>query len=138
MTMKRKTPSMILAVIGSLWLAMPAYALLRDGCKEDVKKFCPGMKHGDSSLRACMEKHESQLSAACKKNMADIKMNFKKKYKGFAETREACKQDLTQFCANVKPGEGREFACLRAYDDKISAGCKAKLPKRRVGATTRK
>ncbi len=32
-------------------------------------------------------------------------------------------QDFAKFCSNVKPGEGRKFACLYANDDKISNDC---------------
>jgi len=35
----------------------------------------------------------------------------------------SCQQDLGKFCSNVKPGEGRKFACLYANDDKISNDC---------------
>jgi hypothetical protein len=35
----------------------------------------------------------------------------------------ACKSDLTKFCSSVSPGEGRQFFCLLAHEDKISYAC---------------
>ena len=37
----------------------------------------------------------------------------------------ACKQDVQTFCHDVKPGEGRIAACLKANREKVSGGCKA-------------
>jgi len=41
------------------------------------------------------------------------------------EPAEACKADVEKFCKDVTPGGGRIMACLKAYEDKISEGCKA-------------
>src|SRR6267142_2257097 len=53
----------------------------------------------------------------------------KKMKERMEEIKQACAADLKQFCANVTPGQGRDIACLKSYEDKISAGCKEKLPK---------
>lgn len=36
---------------------------------------------------------------------------------------EACDTDLTEFCDQVNPGEGRLLHCLAAYEDQISSEC---------------
>ena len=40
---------------------------------------------------------------------------------------EGCQQELTTFCKDVTPGEGRVIACLFAYQDKISSRCEYAL-----------
>ena len=36
---------------------------------------------------------------------------------------EGCSSELTQYCAEVTPGEGRLLACLYAHGDKLSGQC---------------
>jgi Cysteine rich repeat len=40
---------------------------------------------------------------------------------------EGCNAELTQYCAEVTPGEGRLLACLYAYEDKLSGQCEHAL-----------
>jgi len=122
--------SVITAVFVLGGLALPARAHEDGACRDDVKKLCGDVKPGDGGIRDCMKAHESELSQGCKDNMAEGKKKFEEKKK---ELEQACQADIKQFCANVTPGQGRELACLKAYDDKISAGCKEKLPKRMMG-----
>lgn len=38
-----------------------------------------------------------------------------------------CQQELTTFCKDVTPGEGRIIACLYAFQDKLSPRCEYAL-----------
>jgi len=38
--------------------------------------------------------------------------------------RDACADDVKQFCANVEPGQGRIVRCIRDNEDKLSQQCK--------------
>jgi hypothetical protein len=40
---------------------------------------------------------------------------------------EGCNSELTQYCAEVTPGEGRLLSCLYAYEDKLSGPCEHAL-----------
>lgn len=40
---------------------------------------------------------------------------------------QGCEKELTTFCKDVTPGEGRILACLYAYQDKISVRCERAL-----------
>lgn len=40
---------------------------------------------------------------------------------------EGCRQELTTFCKDVTPGEGRIIACLFAFQDKLSPRCEYAL-----------
>ena len=37
---------------------------------------------------------------------------------------KGCRSDIDTYCKDVTPGEQRLLACVYAYDDKISDGCK--------------
>jgi len=122
-----KIAAIIAAIFGLASIALPVHAFTEGACKDDAQKLCGDVKPGDGKIKDCMKQHESELSEACKDNIAEGKDKFKEKLE---EAKAACKQDIQQFCANVTPGQGREFACLKSYEDKISTGCKEKLPKR--------
>jgi hypothetical protein len=40
---------------------------------------------------------------------------------------KGCQQELTTFCKDVTPGEGRILACLYAFQDKLSPRCEYAL-----------
>jgi phytoene/squalene synthetase len=43
------------------------------------------------------------------------------------QVKEGCSTELTRYCAEVTPGEGRLLACLYAYSDKLSGQCEYAL-----------
>ena len=40
---------------------------------------------------------------------------------------KGCEKELTSYCSNVTPGEGRVLACLYAHSDKLSGKCEYAL-----------
>jgi len=40
---------------------------------------------------------------------------------------KGCEKELTSFCSQVTPGEGRILACLYAHNDKLSGQCEYAL-----------
>ena len=38
-----------------------------------------------------------------------------------------CEKELTKYCSNVTPGEGRVLACIYAHEDKLSGQCEFAL-----------
>ena len=40
---------------------------------------------------------------------------------------ESCRADLTQYCSQVTPGEGRLLHCVAAHEDKLSGQCQYAL-----------
>ena len=43
-----------------------------EACKADLDKHCKGIQPGGGRLRACLEKHSSELSDACKKSVSAL------------------------------------------------------------------
>ena len=44
-----------------------------------------------------------------------------------AQVLDGCSSELTRYCAEVTPGEGRLLACLYAHGDKLSGQCEFAL-----------
>lgn len=40
---------------------------------------------------------------------------------------KGCEKELTSYCSNVTPGEGRILACMYAHEDKLSGTCEFAL-----------
>lgn len=40
---------------------------------------------------------------------------------------QGCEEELSRFCKEVTPGQGRVLACLYAYEDKLSTRCEHAL-----------
>jgi len=43
------------------------------------------------------------------------------------EVRKGCEKELTSYCSQVTPGEGRQLACIYAYGYKLSSRCEYAL-----------
>ncbi|MFK4769472.1 cysteine rich repeat-containing protein [Rhizobium sp. ZW T2_16] len=46
---------------------------LRDNCKQDIQKLCPGIKPGDGQLMACIQEKKAQLSKECAATLDDLR-----------------------------------------------------------------
>ena len=79
-----------------------------------------GLKPGGGALKDCVKAHFSDLSEDCQ--VAIIRA---------AAVGRACKADVKQFCAEVKPGKGAIADCMNVAD--ISDGCKEALAKAEAG-----
>jgi len=49
------------------------------------------------------------------------------KYPLAESVQKGCEQELTTYCKEVTPGEGRVLACLYAHEDKLSVACEYAL-----------
>jgi len=58
---------------------------------------------------------------------ADEKNPTEKVRKLAAQVQDGCKTELDTYCKNVTQGEGRQLACLYAYNDKLSNRCEYAL-----------
>ena len=58
-------------------LVSPALAWDPGACQADVEKLCKKVKMGEGRIKACLEKHASELSTECKANLFDAAMKKK-------------------------------------------------------------
>ncbi len=94
----------------------------RGKCKEDVKKFCSGVKPGQGRIVTCLKAKESELSESCK-------AHFDQRKEEIDEVKQSCKEDRKNLCRDVKPGEGRIYRCLSSKEAELSEACRSALAK---------
>jgi Cysteine rich repeat len=115
----------VLAGVFCLAIATGASAQEATGpCKADAAKLCNGVQPGGGAILKCLKSHESDLSPACKNNMAKAKAEIK-------EAKEACEGDAKKLCEGIKPGGGRIIQCLKQHESELSPSCKAEMSKSR-------
>lgn len=111
----------VLAGMFCLVLATGASAATRP-CADDAAKLCQGMKPGGGAVARCLREHSSELSPACKSNIAKAK----RKARAF---NKACREDARKFCQDEKRGGGRILKCLAQHQDDLTPACKDKMRK---------
>lgn len=110
----------IISALAAISFGLSATVLAEDTdrpCQADAKKFCADVKPGGGRLMKCLKEHEAELSPACRQKGQKI-------HERMEEMHEACKDDVANFCKDVKPGEGRVAKCLKEHEGALSAGCK--------------
>jgi hypothetical protein len=120
------------AVVGIFCLFMlygnRASAATGDPCAEDIAKFCKDA--GPDGVMACLEKHESELSEACRTHeemMGGKKVEMREEVRRMKIFRELCKEDMAKFCGDVKPEQGGIEKCLRSHEGELSSPCSERL-----------
>ena len=91
-------------------------------CAGDIAKFCAKVPQGGGRIQACLQKHEKQLSPACRARYKHLEQEM-----GGAAA--SCRFDISRFCSDVAPGGGRVAACLQGHADDLSPVCKERLQK---------
>ena len=89
-------------------------------CADDAAKLCKGVQPGQGGMMKCLKEHQSDVSPACKENIAKMKEKIE-------EFKEACKDDAGKLCKDVKPGGGRVLQCLKQHEGELSAACKEEM-----------
>ncbi len=111
----------------SLMFSPHAIAADQNPCANDIAKFCKNIKPGTSAMMDCLEKHESELSDACKDyeaQMGGSRVEMKETVRDEKRFRQTCKDDIAKFCSGVNPGQGGLAGCLNKHVDELSAPCR--------------
>ncbi len=126
--MKRVTLAIMAAglLCAGLIPGTDASAADRNACSADIAKFCQGIKPGALPLMECLEKHENELSSACKEfeaTMGGRGAERGEKTREKINFRQACLSDMNKFCSNANPTQGGMLKCLNDNKKKVSAAC---------------
>jgi len=91
-------------------------------CGDEIEKFCSHVTPGKLSLAVCLNENRESLSKEClaKVDKALVKIE---------EARKTCGADISKFCAEVKPGEGRVLNCLNAKKSELAPDCRTQVEK---------
>ena len=101
---------------------LPSVARAVTPCAPDIEKFCKDVPIGSGRIQKCLEAHEKELSPEC----AAKHGNLEKEMGAMAAT---CRYDISRFCWDVSPGQGRIARCLEAHRSDLSPSCADRLRK---------
>jgi len=97
------------------------------GCDKELKTYCKDVTPGEGRGLACLYAFSDKLSAQCEYALYDAAVQLERAINALAYTVNECRDDLTKFCSNIKPGEGRLLQCIDKNDAKVSGRCKQAL-----------
>ncbi|HTN54363.1 MAG TPA: cysteine rich repeat-containing protein [Anaeromyxobacter sp.] len=86
-------------------------------CTADAWQYCQGVARGQGRVLSCLGARWSDLSTTCR----DAVARASEKLRRF---QTACAGDAAIRCADVAPGGGRVYACLKLQEDALSSACK--------------
>jgi hypothetical protein len=89
-------------------------------CFQERQTICKDVKPGAGKMEECLNNNMDKLSPACREHVQKMTVLWQ-------SFNDACKDDLKQFCPQVKPGQGRGIGCLKGNMDKLSADCQKAL-----------
>ncbi len=95
-------------------------------CSADIAKFCQNIEPGMIPLMECLEKHESELTDACKAQevrMERGKTERREQVRERMKFRQACLSDMGKFCSDANPTQGGMLKCLSDHEKEISLSC---------------
>jgi cysteine rich repeat protein len=120
--MKRPSHRLVLGALVIGVALSPGLARGVNPCAADIEKFCSKVPIGGGRIQKCLEEHEKELSPEC----AARHGNLEKEMGAMAAT---CRYDISRFCSDVSPGQGRIGRCLEAHRSDLSPSCADRLRK---------
>jgi hypothetical protein len=97
------------------------------GCDKELKTYCKDVTPGEGRGLACLYAHSDKLSGKCEYALYDSAAQLERFVNAVAYAANECRDDLTKFCSDMKPGGGRLLQCLDKNDAKVSKRCKQAL-----------
>jgi hypothetical protein len=111
----------VMLLLVSVAFAEQAKQQVAKPCAGDIAKFCKGLKPGEGRIAKCLKDNKDKLSTECKAHVEKEKETLK-------EVNKACEDDVTMFCAGVKPGAGL-VKCLKEHKAELSSKCQEGMTK---------
>ena len=97
------------------------------GCDKELKTYCKDVTPGEGRGLACLYAHSDKLSGQCEYALYDAAMQLERVINALAYAANECRDDLTKFCSDIKPGGGRLMQCIDKNDANVSKRCKQAL-----------
>ena len=96
-------------------------------CERELTTYCKDVTPGEGRSLACLYAYWEKLSDQCDYALYDAAAQLGRAINALTYTVNECRDDLTKFCANIKPGEGRLLQCLDKNDAKVTTRCKTAM-----------
>ncbi len=97
------------------------------GCDKELKTYCKDVTPGEGRGLACLYAFSDKLSAQCEYALYDAAVQLERAINALAYVANECRDDLTKYCADIKPGEGRLLKCIEKNDAKVTKRCKSAM-----------
>ncbi len=97
------------------------------GCEKELKTYCKDVTPGEGRVLACLYAHEDKLSGQCEYALYDAAAQLERALNALSYAANECRDDLTKFCSDIKPGGGRLMQCIDKNDANVSKRCKQAL-----------
>jgi hypothetical protein len=97
------------------------------GCDKELTTFCKDVTPGEGRGLACLYAFSDKLSAQCEYALYDAAAQLERALTALTYVANECRTDLKNYCADIKPGEGRLLQCIDKNDSKVSKRCKEAL-----------
>jgi len=101
----------------------PLVEQVAKGCDQEITAFCKEVTPGEGRVLACLYAHEDKLSGQCEYALYDAVAQLERALTALTYVANECRDDLANYCADIKPGEGRLLACLDKNSAKVSKRC---------------
>ena len=97
------------------------------GCDKELKTYCKDVTPGEGRSLACLYAFNDKLSPQCEYALYGSAAQLERAVNALAYAASECRDDLTKFCSDIKPGEGRLLQCVDKNDAKVSKRCNQAL-----------
>jgi hypothetical protein len=101
----------------------PLVEQVAKGCDKEITTYCKEVTPGEGRVLACLYAHEDKLSGQCEYALYDAVAQLERALTALSYVANECRDDLKNYCADVKPGEGRLLQCMEKNDAKLSKRC---------------
>lgn len=138
---KVKNPKCIAYIQRLEWIAVNDFRIIigpfSSDCENDIKKFkCdklqPYRDISQGQILACLQEHVNELQLQCKRHILHVSEIQAENIKLDHQLYLACKNDLSEFCQNIRPGSGQVYKCLMQHktNRSMTAVCQEQLTRR--------
>jgi hypothetical protein len=100
---------------------------VKKGCDKELNTYCKDVTPGEGRVLACLYAYEDKLSGQCEYALYDAAVQLQRAVEALSYAVNECRDDLTKFCSDIKPGGGRMIQCIDKNDAKVSSRCKQAL-----------
>ncbi len=107
----------------SVLLMLISWGAEANVCASDTKKFCGAIEPGKGQIAKCLSDYQSQLSAACAKEL--------KEFKAKTGAKNPCFEDLAEYCVDIPSDPIKLEYCLLKHENRLGPQCLSDFRKKK-------